>query len=110
MAKFYEDHAADRDRFEVVVLCIDDDGELTSMAAVDRKLEPVVKHIWGGKALPFPIALDASFQTMENFGSSTYGPYLVDPEGTLVKGDEAVLAEKLKKRPDRLRGKRAPRP
>jgi hypothetical protein len=106
----YEDHEADRDRFEIVAFCIDDDGELTSMAAVDRRLEPVVKHVWGGKSLPFPSVVDASFRTMENFGISTFGPLLVDPEGTLMKGDEAVLAEKLNEREDRLGGKRAPRP
>jgi thiol-disulfide isomerase/thioredoxin len=110
LAKFYEEHAADRDRFQIVALCVDDDGELTSMAAVDRNLEPVVKHVWGGRALPFPIVLDASFQTMESFGISTFGPHLVDPEGTLMKGDEVALAEKLKEREDRPKGKSAVRP
>ncbi len=110
LAKFYEEHAADRDRFEIVAFCIDDDGELTSMASVDRRLEPVVKHVWGGKALPFPSALDASFQTLESFGISTFGPHLVDPAGTLQQGDEAVLAKKLDQREDRRSGKNAPRP
>lgn len=110
LARFYEEHEADRDRFEIIAFCIDDDGELTSMAAVDRKLEPVVKHVWGGKALPFPSVVDASFQTMESFGLSTLGPQLVDPQGTLMKGDETVLAKKLKEREDRLRGKSAPCP
>ena len=110
MAKFYEEHAADRDRFEIVAFCIDDDGKLSSMAAVDRKLEPVVEHVWGGRALPFPSVLDASFQTMESFGISTLGPHLLDPEGILMKGDETVLAGKLKERVDRPRENGAPRP
>jgi alkyl hydroperoxide reductase subunit AhpC len=97
MAKFYDDHADRRDRFEIVSICIDDDGRLKSMVDVDRKLEPIVKHIWGGKTLPFPIVLDASFQTLESFGVSTMGTVLlIDPDGHLVRGDETVFAEKLK--------------
>ena len=110
LAKFYEDHAADRDRFAILAFCLDDDGELTSMAAVDRELEPVIKHVWGGTALPFPVALDATFQTMESFGLLSFGPQLVDPEGTLIKGDETVLAKKLGERADRQGGKSAARP
>jgi thiol-disulfide isomerase/thioredoxin len=110
LARFYEEHAADRHWFEIVAFCIDDDGELASMAALDQKLEPVVKHVWGGRALPFPSVLDASFRTMESFGLSTFGPHLVDREGTLMKGDERVLAEKLHKRKDRPMGKSSRRP
>jgi len=110
LAKFYEEHAVDRDRFEIVAFCIDEDGELASMAAVNRKLEPVVKHVWDGKVLPFPSVLDASFQTMENFGISALGPHLIDPAGTLMTGDETVLAEKLKEREELPREKHAPRP
>jgi thiol-disulfide isomerase/thioredoxin len=95
LARFYEEHAADRDRFEIVGLCIDGDGELKSMADLDRKLEPVVQNVWGGKALPYPVALDASYRTQESFGLSTLGPQLISPDGILLKGDEKVLAEKL---------------
>ena len=101
LARFYEEHPAERDRFEILAFCIDDDGELASIAALDRELEPVVKHVWGGRAMPFPVLLDATFQTMESFGISTFGPHLVDPTGTLMKGDEAVLADKLKQRESR---------
>ena len=82
MMSFYEQHAADRDRFEIVAFCIDDERDVTSMAELDRKLEPVVEHVWGGKKLPFPVVLDASFKTQDGFGISTLGPVLVDPEGT----------------------------
>ena len=112
LAKFYDEHAADRDRFEIVAFCLDDylAGGPASIAAMDRQLEPVVKQVWGGRALPFPVVLDASFQSMEIFGISTFGPLLVDPEGNLMNGDEGVLAEKLKERADRPREKSAPRP
>lgn len=94
---FYEQHAAKRDRFEILAVCLDPDGELKSMADVDRKLEPIVKHVWGGKNLPFPVLLDSTFQTWERFGLPGMGTViLIDPNGKLVEGDETVLAEKLK--------------
>lgn len=110
LAKFYEEHQKDRDRFEIIAFCIDDDGELTSMAAVDRGLAPVVTHVWGGKTLPFPIAVDASFRTMQAFGISTFGPQLVDPQGNLMKGDEKRVWEKLKEDTEPRRAKITPQP
>ena len=74
------------------------------MADVDRALEPIVKNVWGGKTLPFPILLDSTFQTWERFGLPGLGTViLIDPEGRLTKGDEDVLAEKLKERTARPR-------
>jgi AhpC/TSA family len=97
LAKFYEDHKARRDRFEILAICMDPDAEVKSMADVDRRLEPIVKHVWGGKPLPFPILLDPTFQTWERYGLDGMGVVLlIDPEGNLVRGDETVLAEKLK--------------
>jgi hypothetical protein len=97
LVKFYEDHKDQRDRFEILAICVDPDGEVKSMAEVDRRLEPIVQHVWGGKRLPFPILLDPTFQTWERFGLLGMGDVLLfDPEGRLVKGDETVLAEKLR--------------
>ncbi len=99
LMKFYEDHEAQRNRFEVLAICVDPDGTLKSMTDVDRRLEPIVKHVWGGKHLPFPVLLDSGFQTWERFGLAGMGQTLLfDPEGRLVEGDETVLAEKLKER------------
>jgi thiol-disulfide isomerase/thioredoxin len=96
LIKFYEDHAAQRDRFEIVAICLDPDGELKSMADVDRSLDPFVKHVWGGKTLPFPVLLDPSFETWQRYGLDGMGQVmLIDPDGRLIKGDETVLAEKL---------------
>jgi thiol-disulfide isomerase/thioredoxin len=97
LTKFYEEHAAQRDQFEILAICVDCNGELKSVAEVDRKLEPIVKHVWNGKPLPFPILLDPSMTTLERFGVPGYETILIDPEGRLVEGDETVLAEKLKK-------------
>ncbi len=96
LAKFYEDHAAQRDQFEILAVCIDCNGELKSVAEVDQKLKPIVEHVWHGKPLPFPVLLDPSMTTLERFGVPGYEMILIDPEGRLVEGDETVLAEKLK--------------
>lgn len=86
-------------------------GELKSIVDIDRRLEPIVKHVWGGTPLPFPILLDNTFQTWERFGLPGLGTVLlIDPEGNLVKGDEAVLAEKLKERVDCPSEKNTARP
>ena len=104
LMRFYEEHAARRDRFEIISICIDIDGELKSMADVDRALEPIVKNVWGGKTLPFPVLLDPTFKTWERFGLPGLGTViLIDPERKLVKGDEEVLAEKLREGADRPR-------
>lgn len=96
-------------RFDILTICIDEDGELKSIADLDRRLEPIVKHVWGGRPLPFPILLDNTFQTWERFGLPGLGTVLlIDPEGNLVKGDEA--ASRKSSRNERvIRGKRTPR-
>jgi hypothetical protein len=97
LIRFYEDHNAQRDRFEILAICIDFDGDLKSMADLDKALGPIVEHVWGGKPLPFPVMLDPTFQTWERFGLPGLGPVLlIDPDGILVEGDETLLAEKLK--------------
>jgi hypothetical protein len=104
LMRFYEEHAAQRDRFEILSICIDYEGHLQSMADLDRLLAPIVKHVWGGKTLPFPVLLDPTFKTWERFGIPGLGTViLIDPEGKLVKGDETVLAEKLKERDTRAK-------
>ena len=95
---FYDDHAADRDRFEILSICIDADGEMQSIADLDRQLQPFIKHVWHGKTIPFPILLDSTFETWQNFGIPGLGfELLVDPDGNLVEGDRKTLAEKLKR-------------
>jgi hypothetical protein len=111
LVKFYEEHQAQRDRFEILTICIDYEGNLKTMADVDRTLEPIVKHAWGGKSLPFPVMLDNTFKTWESYGLKGLGELLlIDPEGNLVQGDETVLAEKLKDRENRPRSPMAASP
>jgi peroxiredoxin len=97
LMKFYEEHEAQRDQFEILSICIDYDGELKTLADVDKAIAPVVKNVWGGKQLPFPILFDPTFKTWETFGIDGLGTtILIDPEGKLVEGDEKTLAAKLK--------------
>ncbi len=93
LTKFYEDHAAQRDRFEIVCIC-NTEPEIKSMSDLDRELKPVVKTIWQGKPIPFPIVLDDTLESNANFGQ-TASKLLFNPEGRLVPGDEKTLAEKL---------------
>src|SRR4051812_20687209 len=63
LAKFYEDHKAQRDKFEILSFCVDCDERLKSIADVDRELAPIVKYTWNEKPLPFPVLLDPSMTT-----------------------------------------------
>ncbi len=94
LTKFYDAHAADRDRFEFVSICTTEPA-IKSMADLDRELRPVVKAVWHGKQIPFPIVLDNTLESNANFGQ-TASKLLFNPEGRLVPGDEKTLAEKLK--------------
>ena len=75
---------------------MDVEGEVKSVSELDKRLHAVIQNVWG-KPLQFPVLLDPSFTTMERYGSPGFGTLiLIDPQGNLVKGDEAVLAVKLK--------------
>jgi hypothetical protein len=91
---FYEDHAADRDKFEI--LAIHDDA-VKSFKDLDTKLARIKKENWQGKDLPFPILLDGKKKTHTLYGIRSWPTgLLIDPEGKLV--DEAhigMLEEKL---------------
>ena len=93
--EFYEKHKADRDRFEVLAF---HDAKAKNFEELDEKLKPIIEKHWKGKSLPFPILLDASGETVKNFGIQAFPTViLIDPEGHLVRGgSEALLEEKLK--------------
>ena len=96
LVQFYDRHATHRDKFEILAICIEPDGEMKSLEDLDRHLKPIVKNVWHGRQLPFPLLFDASFRTCESFGIDGFGKMLIDPQGRLVRGDEQTLAEKLK--------------
>jgi thiol-disulfide isomerase/thioredoxin len=92
MMKFYEKHAVHRERFEIVGICIDHTGQIENMTALERELEPIVKAVWKGRTIEFPVVLDNTFRSWEAFGIKGLGTVvLVAPDGTLVKGDETTL-------------------
>jgi hypothetical protein len=84
LARFYESHAKDRDRFEIVAFHAGDAG---TIAEVDQRLQPIVESLWHGKELPFPVAVDPSGDTKARY-SVHFVPteYLIDPRGRLVRG------------------------
>ena len=95
LTTFYELHAADRDRFEILAICVGDDK---TMEEFDVHAAPIIDKLWSGKPLPFPVLLDDDQKTFGNYHiTSVPATRLIDPDGNLVKGgDEQMLAEMLK--------------
>jgi hypothetical protein len=90
----YEAHKKDRDKFEILAF---HDGTVKDFAELDTKLEGPRKKYWAGRDLPFPILLDASGQTIKDWGIHAFPTtLLIDPEGKLVgQAGEAELEKKL---------------
>ncbi len=101
LSKFYEEHKTDRDRFEILAICNNWNDDVRTMEEFDRLAASIVDTKWGGKQLPFPILIDGEGKTFEAYGvGGVPTTLLMDPDGNLVKGDEEMLAEKLReKRP-----------
>jgi hypothetical protein len=84
-AKFYENRRAQRDRFEILSICVDVDENLDSIAELEKRLRPVVKYVWG-REMPFPTLLDARLKTWNSLGlDSDAQTLLVDPQGNLTR-------------------------
>ena len=84
LARFYQEHAADRGRFEILAICNCKEHPAT-IQEYDRLIEPVMNESWGGKPLPFPVLLDRGKETNDTYGIESYPTtLLVDPEGNLV--------------------------
>jgi hypothetical protein len=95
---FYEEHAADRNKFEILAF---HDPKAKDFQQLDERLKPIVARTWGGRPLPFPILLDTTGETIENFGVRAFPTLLlIDPDGHLVRLSveehaEEFLASKL---------------
>jgi hypothetical protein len=78
----YEDHADQRDKFEIIAV---HDNSVKSFAELDAKLPKIKERYWQGKDLPFPVLLDVNGETEKLYGIA-YHPtgLLIDPEGKLV--------------------------
>ena len=78
----YEDHAADRDKFEVFAI---HDKTVKSFPELDKKLSTIKRAFWQDKDLPFPVLLDATGYTEKRYGISAHPTgLLIDPDGKLV--------------------------
>ncbi|WP_337172992.1 redoxin domain-containing protein [Paludisphaera sp.] len=99
---FYEEHEADRDKFEILAL---HDGSVKDLAEMDAKTGPAKKSVWRGRDLPFPVLLDApgdegraghgaTVDALQVQGFPT--SLLVDPDGILIgESHPRELANKL---------------
>src|SRR5262245_26075860 len=90
----YDAHRNHRDQFEILAF---HDATAQDFAELDGKLKRVIQNQWRGKPLPFPILLDATGQTIKEYGVRSFPTtILIDPDGKLVGqvGDYA-LEEKL---------------
>jgi thiol-disulfide isomerase/thioredoxin len=102
LTTFYDEHAADHDRFEILAICNTEGEKAQAIEAYDAIAAPLVEKVWQGKQLPFPVLIDGEGKTSAVYGIQSWPTVLlIDPEGHLVKnGDKTTLAEKLKeKRP-----------
>ncbi len=70
---------------------------MTSIEEFETLSANVVKDVWGGKQLPFPVLLDGEGRTSTSYGIvSRPTLFLIDPDGNLVKdGDLEFLANRL---------------
>lgn len=88
------------DRFEILAF---HDASVKSFAELDEKLAEIKKKHWKGRDLPFPILLDASGDTVKQFGIHAFPTtILIDPEGRLV-GEASEVELKLALEKERTR-------
>jgi cytochrome oxidase Cu insertion factor (SCO1/SenC/PrrC family) len=94
LVDFYEEYESDRDKFEIIAVHVQHARDL---ADYDEKMKHVIKNIWHGKDLPFPVLLDPTKKTMDAFGIQSFPTtILIDPSGNLVgHATEADLEKKL---------------
>lgn len=102
----YEVHKKDRDKYEILAF---HDGTVKDFADLDKKLQRPRDRFWGGHDLPFPILLDATGQTIKDWGVRAFPTtLLIDPDGRLVgEAQGKELEEKLPPLPMSVRVNRA---
>jgi thiol-disulfide isomerase/thioredoxin len=82
LIRFYEQHSADRNRFEIVAV---HSADGTSLEGIRAAYDRLVQQTWGGKQLPFPLLFDATGNTQKRWGIEAYPTtLLIDPNGKLV--------------------------
>ncbi len=91
--KFYNEHKTDE--FEILAF---HDTAAKTFEELDERVQPAKSKHWNGQDLPFPILLDSTGKTIEQFEVSMFPTMvLFDPEGRLVgKADLDKLKSALK--------------
>ncbi|QDV34569.1 redoxin domain-containing protein [Tautonia plasticadhaerens] len=93
---FHEEHGDRLDRFQVLSVFIDTEGEVATVPEFERRLRPFVEHVWDGKDLPFPVLIDPSLRSWSSYSLDGFPTVLlIDPEGHLVEGDLSTLGDRL---------------
>jgi hypothetical protein len=89
----FRDH---RDEFEIFAF---HSPSAKTFEELDRKMASIVEKQWGGRALPFPILLDATGESLRRFSIKALGTHvLIDPDGKVVEGEGLkTLEERLRK-------------
>ncbi len=98
LTEFYEQHASARDRFEVLAICDTSSDRVKTIQEFESLSANLVKNVWGGKQLPFPLLVDGEGRTSTEFRVvSRPTLLLIDPDGNLVKdGSLEMLADLLR--------------
>ena len=83
------------DRFEILAF---HEASVKTLADLDQKLPKVKEKHWKGRDLPFPILMDATGETLKEWGIRAFPTtVLIDPEGRLAeRGDLEALQKALK--------------
>ena len=99
LIKFYEEHAADRDRFEILAICNTEAEKALTADAYSELASHVAVAERSARQLPFPVLVDGEGKTSGVYGIRSWPTVLlIDPDGHLVKfGDLTMLAEQLRK-------------
>ena len=106
LVDLYNTHKKDRDKFEILAF---HDGTVKDFEDLDKKMASPRKKFWNDRELPFPILLDATGQTIKDWGVHAFPTtLLIDPDGKLFgEAGEEELEKKLPLLPMSVRATKA---
>jgi len=82
LMELYQLHKESRDKFEVIAI---HDSSVKSMKELKEKIEPLKKHWWQGRDIPFPVVIDREKKTQKRYEVQGWPTsLLIDPKGNLV--------------------------
>ena len=91
--KLWDTYELLHDDFSIIAF---HDAKVKNFEELDEKLEGIIEEHWGGRELPFPILLDATGQTLRDYGIRSFPTLLlIDPDGKLVKGNAEEMLEEI---------------